>query len=375
MGRDLKGREIGTGLLQEKSGWYVARFVGKNGRRVVKRFQKLQEAKQWYANAKYADESSNPLFPQMMTVDAWFEKWIDMKKASIRPNTIDGYTQRYVKNVKPVIGELKMADVKPMHCQMILNRMNETYHNGTIKQTRIVIHNLFEDAKDNGIITANPMKRSFKCEGGKPKKEREALTEKELKLFLKGIEGHRLEIQYRFILQTGLRIGELIGLRWSDIDLSNRLIKVQRTMSYKSATHSWRIGEPKSQAGRRTIPLTDEAVRLLKMQREKNKELRVIPIEYADYVFIDEGGPIKQGTYNAALKKTLCGKSGIKPISVHQLRHTFATRCVVGGMSPKILQTVLGHSAIGVTMDYYVHTTRDEVAKELEKVSASLTAI
>ncbi len=375
MGRDLKGREIGTGLLQDKSGLYVARFVDKTGKRVTKRFKKLQEAKQWYANTTYEDECSNPLFPRMMNVDAWFDYWIEMKKASVRPGTIDAYTARYNKSIRPVIGNLKVVDVKPMHCQMILNKMNDTYHNGTIKHTRIVLHNLFEDAKDNDIITSNPMKRSVKCEGGKPKKERIALTEQELKQFYEGIEGHRFEIQYRFILQTGLRIGELIGLKWSDIDIENRCFYVRRTMTYKSSTHSWRTGEPKSQAGRRIVPLTDEAIRLLEMQREKNNALRMIPMEYAEYVFIDKDGLIKQGSYDAALKRNLCWKSGIRLISVHLLRHTFATRCVTGGMSPKILQTVLGHSKIAVTMDYYVHTTNEEVATELEKVSPLLSAI
>ena len=198
---------------------------------------------------------------------------------------------------------------------------------------------------------------------------------KTLKLFLNGINGHRFELQYRFILQTGIRIGELIGLKWTDIDFENKCFKVQRTMSYKYATHSWRTGEPKSQAGRRIIPLTDEAIHLLELQREKNTALKVFPMECAEYVFVDEDGLIKQNSYDAALRKKLCWKSGIKMISVHQLRHTFATRCVLGGMPQKTLQTILGHSAISVTMDYYVHTTRDEVASELEKVSSLLSAI
>jgi integrase len=372
MGKDLKRKELGMGLSQQKDGLYVARYTDRFGKRQTKRFKKMQEARKWLADSTYRDESSNPLFPQQMTVDSWFDQWIEMKKVSIRPGTIDTYTARYMKSISPVIGDMKISEVKPLHCQMILNKMNERYHNGTIKQTRIVLHNLFEDARDNDIIQSNPMKRSYKCEGGIPKKEREALTEQELKLFLKGIEGHRFEIQYRFILQTSCRIGELIGIQWSDIDYENRCLYIRRTMSYKYKTHSWRSGSPKSQASRRTIPLTDEAIRLLEMQREKNNNLKVFPKEYAEYVFIDEAGLIKQGSYDAALKKKLCHKCGIKIISVHQLRHTFATRCVMGGMPIKVLQSILGDSSIDVVMNYYVHTTREEVAKELEKVSSAL---
>lgn len=375
MGRDLKGREIGTGLSQEKSGLYLVRFVDKTGKRVAKRFKKLQEAKQWYANATYEDKCSNTLYSSMMTVNAWFDRWIAMKNADLKPGTIDSYTARYNVNIRSVIGGLKVVDVKPMHCQMILNSMNETYHNGTIKNVRVVLHNMFEDAKDNGLITLNPMKRSYKCRGGKSKKERAVLNEQEVAQFLEGIEGHRFEIQYRFVLQTGLRTGELIGLKWEDIDFEKRCINIRRTMNYMSSTHSWRSGPPKSQAGRRTVPLTDEAIRLLKMQRIKNDNLKVVPMDAMGYVFIDEKGLIKQGSYYSALTRKLCKKSHIKNISMHILRHTFATRCVMCGMSLKVLQTIMGHSVSSITMDYYVHTTNDAAATELERVFAALNAI
>lgn len=376
MGKALNGKELGKGLTQEKSSLYVARFVDRFGKRQSKRFKKLQEAKQWLADSTYFDEHSNPLFPQYMTVDSWFEYWIEMKKTSVRPGTIDTYTSHYKSSVKPVIGDMKIADIKPLHCQLILNKMAEAgYHNGTIKHVRIVMHVMFEDAKDNDIIMSNPMKKSFKCEIGKPKKVRDALTEEEQKIFLNAIIGHRFETQFRFVLQTGLRVGELIGLKWEDIDFKNKCLTVKRTMSYNYATGDWRVGPPKSQSGRRTIPLTDEAIRLLKEQQEKNNQIKVLPIEYAEYVFIDSDGVVKQGAYYAALDKCICRKTGLRHISMHILRHTFATRCAMGGMPPKTLQTYLGHSTISVTMDFYVHTSRDEVAKELDKVSSLLNAI
>ena len=374
MGKDLRGKELGIGLSQQKNGLYIARYTDHFGKRQCKRSKKLQDAKKWLADSNYCDESSNPLFPQQMTVDSWFEQWKEMKKGSITIGTYDTYTKRYEISIKPVIGDMKIVDVKPFHCQMILNKMIEAgYCNGTIKQTRIVLHLIFDDARDNDIITSNPMKKSYKCEGGKQKEERKPLTEQELKQFFEGIKGHRFEIQYRLALLTGLRVGEMVALQWQNINVEKKCLYVRQSASYKK--QGWRFGAPKSQAGRRTIPLTDEAIRLLKMQREKNKNLKVIPMEFADYVFIDEKGLIKQGAYHSALQKCICPRVGLRPLSMHLLRHTMATICAKNGMPPKTLQTVLGHSSVRISYEYYVHTYEEENASEMEKVSAFLSAI
>ena len=108
MGKDLHGRELGKGITQEKSGSYVARFVDKFGKRQSKRFKRYQEARKWLADSVYFDESSNPLFPQSMTVDSWFNYWLEMKKNSIRQSTVDTYIARYNNSIKSVIGGMKL---------------------------------------------------------------------------------------------------------------------------------------------------------------------------------------------------------------------------------------------------------------------------
>ena len=136
---------------------------------------------------------------------------------------------------------------------------------------RLVMH--------TNVIIVNPCKRSLKSDIGQPSVKREALTIENQKKFLAAVVGYSYENQYRFILQTGLRTSELIGLRWCDIDFENKTMKIERTMEYRYKVGEWRIGPPKSKSGYRTIPLTDEAIRILKNQRAKNSELKVIPIE------------------------------------------------------------------------------------------------
>ena len=188
-------------------------------------------------------------------------------------------------------------------------------------------------------------------------------------------KGQSYENQYRFILQTGLRTRELVGLKWEDIDFENKTLKIQRSMEYRHSVGVWRIGEPKSKSGYRTIPLTEEAIRILKAQDEKNKRIKVIPEEWSEFVFLcRKGQPVKNSTYDTALFK-ICEKAGNNKFSMHVLRHTFATRCIEGGMMPKTLQKILGHSNIGITMNLYVHITEDEKQKEIDMVACALNVV
>lgn len=373
MGKDLKGKELGVGLVQQKDLLYSARFVGRDGKRKSKRFKKLQEAKKWLADMSYIDEHSDIMNASQMTVDAWFDYWIGIKKMTVRPNTVRNYTERYNRNIKDVIGKLLLTEVKPIHCQRIFTNMGEdNYRTSTIYQTRIALYNMLEFARENDVILTNPCKKSVRSDVGKPSVPKEALTVDVQRKFLESARGQSYEYQYRFVLQTGLRTGELIGLKWSDIDFEKRTLTIVRSMEYRYSVGEWRIGEPKSKSGYRTIPLTEEAIRILKLQKEKNKKIKVIPIEWSEYVFLcRKGTPVKNSTYDTALFK-ICEKAGIQRFSMHVLRHTFATRCIEGGMRPKTLQKILGHSNIGITMNLYVHLTEDEKQKEIDLVATAL---
>lgn len=376
MGKDLKGKEIGAGIVQQPNGTYFARFVDKFGKRRTKRSKKLQEVKQWLADATYIDQHSDLDQATDMLVDAWFDYWIGIKKQTVRPNTVRNYSERYERNIKGVIGNKLLTDVKPIHCQKIFSDMaDEGYKTTTIYQTRIALYNMFEFARENDVLIANPCKKSLKSDMGKPSDKKEALTIDVQKKFLEAVVGYSYENQYSFVLQTGLRTGELIGLKWSDIDFENRTMKIERTMEYRYKVGEWRVGPPKSKSGYRTIPLTDEAIRILENQRSKNKSLKLVPMEWKDIVFLcRKGTPVKNSTYDTGLFK-YCDRVGIPRFSMHVLRHTFATRCIEGGMKPKTLQKILGHSNIGITMNLYVHITEDEKHREIDLVADALKVV
>lgn len=376
MGKDLKGKELGVGINQQKNGLYSARFVDKYGNRKQKRFKKLQECRQWLADISFIDEHSNIERANDMLTDAWFEYFIEIKKKTVRPNTVRNYSERYQMNIKPVIGKMLLSDIKPLHCQKILiNMADKGYKSSTLYQTRIALYTMLELAKENDILRYNPCKKSVKSDIGKASDKKEALTIEEQKKFLLGATGQSYENQFRFVLQTGLRTGELIGLEWKHIDFKNRVLTIEQSMEYRYEVGEWRVGPPKSKSGYRTIPLTDEAIRILKAQKEKNESIKEISNEWTEFVFLSrKGEPIKNSTYDSALFK-ICDKVEIRRFSMHVLRHTFATRCIEANMKPKTLQKILGHSNIGITMNLYVSVTEDEKKKEIDLVAEALKVI
>ncbi|SCY30535.1 Site-specific recombinase XerD [Lachnospiraceae bacterium XPB1003] len=376
MGKDLKGKELGKNLIQLPNGLYKGRYTDRTGKRISKKSKKLQEIIHWLAEAEYIDEHSDVGNGTQLLVSVWFEYWLDIKKKTVRPNTVRNYSERYRSNIEPVIGKMILSEVKPIHCQKIFLKMaEEGYKTSTIYQARIALYNMFEYAYENDVIRSNPCKKSVKSDMGRPSEEKRALTLDEQRKFLYAVVGLSYENQYRFILQTGLRVGELIGLRWQDIDFANRKITIQRTMEYRASTGAWIEGPPKTKSGYREIPLTDEAAKLLERQRIKNDRIENKVPQWMDTVFLCRNGtPVKNSTYDTALYK-ISERTGLPHFSMHVLRHTFATRCIEAGMRPKTLQMLLGHSNIGITMNLYVHVTEDEKHKEVEKVADALTII
>jgi len=376
VGKDLKGKELGVGISQQSDKLYVARFTDKFGIRKTKRFKKLQECRQWIADASYISKHSDIENASDILVDTWYEYWIGIKKQTVRPNTVRNYSERYEKNIKGIIGKKLLSEVKPIHCQKIFSDMAEQgYKTTTIYQTRITLYNMLEFAKENDVILSNPCKKSVKSDMGKPSEKKVALTIDEQRKFLMAAAGQSYENQYKFMLQTGLRTGELVGLKWDDIDFGKRTVTISRTMEYRYKVGEWRVGPPKSKSGYRTIPLTDEAIRILKDQKEKNSKIKVINIEWRDQVFLSrKGEPVKNSTYDTALFK-ICDKAEIRKFCMHILRHTFATRCIEAGMIPKTLQKILGHSNIGITMNLYVDATEEEKTKEMDLVAEALKVV
>ncbi len=288
MGKNLKGKELGRGITQRKDGKYSAKFSNTNGKRIEKYFDKLSEARKWLEEAKYEDKHGDISSSVNMTVNAWFNYWItEIKGKTLRYNTINMYTDRYNKNIKDIIGNIIVSDVKPMHCQNILNIMdNQGYAASTIDKTKFTMFNIFSSAAENDIIMLNPVTKSVKCPN-KAKKETRVLTVEEQERFLQAAKSSKNYLQYLLVLQTGLRVGELRGLKWEDIDFINRVIYVKRSIGYNTSAKEFVIGEPKSKFGYRDIPMTQTTYNLFMEIKKKKTNQRIYSMEYAGIIFLN----------------------------------------------------------------------------------------
>lgn len=205
MGRDLKGRKCGKGISQRKDKKYTARFCAKNGKRREKHFDTLPEARNWLADAQYADRHNGLPTCSTITVDAWFQFWMENLIRDLAPNTIRNYRDRYVHNIKPVLGNMMLCDVKPMHCKAVFNSMEAHYAGSTIRQTYITIGTMFKAALINDMIIKHPL------EGVKVNKPLRApddihfLTIDEQTKFLEVARRSHNYRQYVLLLETGLR--------------------------------------------------------------------------------------------------------------------------------------------------------------------------
>ena len=393
MGKNLKGKECGKGICQRKDGFYYARFVDKYGKRHEKYVPTLPEARNWLEEARFADTHDNIFVPSDMTVDAWFEFWQENMIADLAPNTRRNYRERYVRNIQPVIGGMLLSNVKPMHCKVVLNRMEEDYAGSTIRQAYITMGTMFKSALMNDLIIKHPMNGVRYSKPVQAVDDIKYLTMEEQGKFLETAQRSHNYAQYALILETGLRTGELIGLTWDAIDWEKRTLTVNKTLEYRHMPAFWRAGPPKTQQSYRTIPLTNRAYEILQgveLSRAYRKESPMLSqtLEYIDrrtgvksqlimrdLVFINfrTGMPNKNSSYDTHLYK-LCDEAGIKRFCMHALRHTYATRAIESGMQPKVLQKLLGHASIKTTMDRYVHVTDDSMVNAVKQFESHQSA-
>ncbi len=290
----------------------------------------------------------------------WYELYKEPLLRSHSKNTI-----KYVLNIHilPYLGDLPLNGISPMQIQLVMNKLaNKSY--SLQSKVLVILRNIFKVAQENGLIMRSPVSSMLKA-GGKKAEEKVPLTPEESKLLLERVVNKRARTFLLIALHTGMRRGEIVALKWSDIDFEKKVIYVRHNAVMEQ--HGTTITDyPKTDAGKRDIPLSEELEQWL-VERKANS--------HSQYVLAMENHkPLTVSAYRSMWN--LIGRElPDKHFTAHSLRHTFITRLFEAGMDMKEVQYLAGHSKVELTMQIYTHYDRasraGETSKKLRKAFAA----
>lgn len=373
MGKDIYGNELGKGITQRKWGVYFARYQDSNGVRFGKCFNTVEECRTWIERSVIVDKYVGKLPGSSYTVRSWFQYYIELIKAPImKTRSIELYTSEFRSNIDPYIGRMRLTSVRPLHCQKVLDTaVDRELSDQTVKKIRSVMRDMFECAFDYGYIASNPVKASVRMNRRECiKRERVILSASEQRVFIKEAKKNTAYPVFAFALQTGVRIGELSALRWKDINFKKKMIYIMQTGRYLHG--QFVAASPKTENSKRMIPMTKKCEEILLSLKERYND--IFPTEYKEegYVFLNPQGNVLRWNYIQNELTKVTKEAGLPRLTMHALRHTFATRCIEAGMRPKTLQVLLGHSSVDFTMNLYVHVTPEQKEKEVLRVEKNI---
>ncbi|RKI90500.1 site-specific integrase [Parablautia intestinalis] len=371
MAKDLKGKELPAGIRQRKNGKYEGRVQYENERYSVYA-DSLPELKTKMTELRYRLEHGGFVAKNRMTVKEWFETWMEeYKKNQVKVGTIIAYTNYYNFYVDKYIGKRKMVDIRGEHIQRVYNGMlRDGLAVSTIKIISAVLNGCFKQAVKNGIIERNPVILATIPRQSETKARR-VFSVQEQETFMKYAEESYLYNLFALAIRTGMRSGEIRGLKFSDIDRKNGVIHIVRTLKYEGGNQGFFEDTPKTKTSKRDIPLTQDMIDIIENQSKRNSQ-EVIFINA--YIFrMDDDRPISrerlQAEINRILKKIHGAGIEFEYFTPHCFRHTFATRAIENGMKPQTLKAILGHSTLAMTMDLYSHVLPTTKAEEMELIA------
>jgi integrase len=281
--------------------------------------------------------------------------WLEnVHKSQLRFSTYLNY-KKHVKLIVAHLGNIWLQKLTAQQVQNFLSkRLSEGISPKYVRETRAVLHLALSHAVKWGYLSKNVCEVVTRPRV--PKHEMVPLTLEQAQCFREHIQGHRLEMLITTAVVTGMRRGELLSLRWSDIDFTRKILQVRHTVDRFSG-YGYVQGEPKSDAGLRVIRLPDFLVEMLKRHQEKQLERKTQRENWEnhDLVFPNlRGGYLHPSHMGEAFKKLL-ERAGLPLIRFHDLRHSAATILLSMGVNIKVIQELLGHSDIAITLRVYGH--------------------
>lgn len=394
--KDNKKRVLKEGEYQRTNGTFEYKWRDNRGKRHSIYARTLEELRDKEVDVLRDALDGIRADKKDLTINDLYNLWVQLKRG-LKDNTFQNYKYMYTQFVEPDFGRLKIADLKRTDVRAYYNLLTDERHlkTATVDNIHTVLHQVLELGVEDEYLRYNPSDnalKELKKAHNHDSEKRRALTIPEQQLFedflSKEGQYYRWYPIFTVLLWTGLRVGEITGLRWRDIDLKEESIGINHTLVYynkgKAEGCGFAINTPKTKAGERTVPMLPKVKEAFLLEKEYQKDCGIVCNAvvdgYTDFIFINRfGGVQHQGTLNKALRRLIrdCNyevldkkqedeeASLLPKFSNHSLRHTFTTRMCEAGVNIKAMQDILGHADAETTMDIYAEATKELKRAEL----------
>ena len=321
------------------------RFRWVSGKTQAEVLVKVAEIKQRLANGTFSDTK--------LTVRCYLDQWLEDKERHIKPSTHESY-EYAASCLSPHIGGTRLDKLTPLHIQTALNKIADSRGKAAANKSRRVLYNAFKQAVRWGLVHRNPVEAV-----DVHKEERTELTlwtPEEAARFLDATRPHRLYALFYLGMATGLRRGELLGLRWEDI--KGNVLHVKQALV--KAKGKLELSTPKTVKGTRRVSLSPDVLEVMLLHQQRQDAERLASWPDSGLVFVSETGTPLNPDNLTRLRKQLMKDAKVPRVRLHDLRHLHASMAIKSGMDPKVLADRLGHSRASFTLDVYTHLFEEQ---------------
>lgn len=397
--KDNRGRILKTGETQRADGRYMYQYMDDVGKRKTIYRDDLNELrKEEQKIQRDLQDGIKTGSGEKISLNEMFDLYMSTKR-TLKQSTKTNYIYMWKSYVRDDIGLMKLSRIKKSDIIKYYNKLlNNGFKANSLEIIHTLVHPTFTMAVDDGLIRINPSSGVMKVIDKGETKTKMALTEKQQEAFVtftanNPVYSHWLPL-FTFLLGTGCRIGEAIGIRWEDIDFKASTISINHNLIYRIQDNGkceFHVTTPKTEKGKRIIPMLDEVRKALLKEKELefvNGKSKVVIDGYTDFIFKNRFGNVHTPmTINRAIKRiyTLYNKEEqdkakkenrepllIPHFSVHVMRHTFCTRFCENETNVKVIQEIMGHSDISTTMNIYNHATEDKKKEAINNLNGKI---
>ena len=352
-----RGHGEGTIYKRKDRDGYAASITLDDGTRKTYYGKTYQETQEKLLKARHEQQQGSLITEKDQKVGPYLEWWLEhVDKPSVRLSTYESHSRRLRQHIIPALGHHVLRKLSPDHIQILYTqKLKEGYTPGTVGILHGILHKALQDAVRRRKIPFNPADavtspQSMSSPG-------QALTVDQAQHLLEAARGYRLEVLLVLAVVTGMRRGELIGLKWQDIDFEKRALQIRRTVT-RLPGYGIVVSEPKTASGKRTIKLPVFLIDLLKQHRADQLTKRLAAGSTwhdRDIVFSNTiGGFFDPSSLQKAFGRLL-KDAGLAHIRLHDLRHSAATILLKMGVPAHVVKEILGHSDIRITLGIYGH--------------------